>query len=253
MSSLPFDPNRPGFGSPAVGSDAVGNRPAGKTAAVSSSPLVNTVIFDLGGVLSLSGRALDVVHRFPDHPAEEVMAVMLGDYAADTDHPWHRLERGEISLDDYRSAVGRMIVEAGLRMREPDVSADDSAAKRGLNFDFVRSEAMLQLVHDLRDHGCRLGVLTNNVREFRDRWRSIMDFDTLFDDVVDSHEVGLRKPHPAIYELSLRRLGVEAHQAAFLDDMDVNVRAASALGMYGVLVDVDQQPAIDRVRSLVGI
>jgi putative hydrolase of the HAD superfamily len=214
-----------------------------------AEPDVNTVIFDLGGVLSLSGRALDVVHRFPDHPADEVMAVMLGDYARDSDHPWHRLERGEISLDDYRTAVGRLIAEAGLRMREPE----PTTARSGLNFEFVRSEAMLELVHDLRDHGCRLGVLTNNVREFRDRWRSIMDFDTLFDDVVDSHEVGLRKPHPAIYELSLRRLGATAEQAAFLDDMEVNVRAASALGMHGVLVDVDQQPAIDRVRSLVGL
>jgi epoxide hydrolase-like predicted phosphatase len=221
---------------------------------MSSSSTVNTVIFDLGGVLSLSGRALDVVNRFPDHPAEEVMAVMLGDYAADSDHPWHRLERGEISLDDYRSSVGRLIAEAGFRMREPATPASDSSgAKRGLNFDFIRSEAMLQLVHDLRDHGCRLGVLTNNIREFRDRWRSIMDFDTLFDDVVDSHEVGLRKPHPAIYELSLQRLGARPQQSAFLDDMEVNVRAATALGMHGVLVEIDQQPAIDRVRSLVGI
>lgn len=219
---------------------------------VAPSPTVNTVIFDLGGVLSLSGRALDVVHRFPDHPAEEVMAVMLGDYAADSDHPWHRLERGEISLADYRSAVGRLIAEAGLRMVDPPPPTE-SSAKRGLDFEFVRSDAMLRLVHELRDHGCRLGVLTNNVREFKDRWRSIMDFDVLFDDVVDSHEVGLRKPHPAIYELSLQRLGALPHQAAFLDDMEVNVRAASALGMHGVLVDVDQQPAIERVRSLVGL
>jgi putative hydrolase of the HAD superfamily len=214
-----------------------------------ADPAVNTVIFDLGGVLSLSGRALDVVHRFPDHPADEVMAVMLGDYAADSDHPWHRLERGEISLDDYRAAVGRLIAEAGLRMRDPE----PTTPRQGLNFEFVRSEAMLDLVNDLRAHGCRLGVLTNNIREFRDRWRSIMDFDTLFDDVVDSHEVGLRKPHPAIYELSLRRLGATAEQTAFLDDMEVNVRAASTLGMHGVLVDVDQRPAIDRVRSLVGL
>lgn len=183
---------------------------------------VTTVIFDLGGVLSSSGRALDVVKRFPDHPADEVMAVMLGDYAADTDHPWHRLERGEISLDDYRSAVGRLIGEAGFTMREPE----PSTPRQGLNFEFVRSDDMFRLVHDLRDHGCRLGVLTNNIREFRDRWRSIMDFDTLFDDVVDSHEVGMRKPHRSIYELSLSRLGAQPHEAAFLDDMEVNVRAA---------------------------
>lgn len=221
---------------------------------MSSSPVVNTVIFDLGGVLSLSGRALDVVKRFPDHPAEDVMAVMLGDYAADSDHPWHRLERGEISLDEYRSAVGQLIAQAGFRMREPEPPpAGASSAKGGLNFEFVRSDAMLRLVHDLRAHGCRTGVLTNNIREFRDRWRPIMDFDALFDDVVDSHEVGLRKPHRAIYELSLQRLGALPHQAAFLDDMDVNVQAATALGMHGVLVEIDQQPAIDRVRSLVGL
>ena len=214
-----------------------------------TSPTVNTVIFDLGGVLSSSGRALDVVHRFPDHPAEEVMAVMLGDYASDTDHPWHRLERGEISLDDYRTSIGRMIAEAGFTMRDPQPSNPRS----GLNFEFVRSDAMYELVHDLKDHGCRLGVLTNNIREFRDRWRSLMDFDTLFDDVVDSHEVGLRKPHPAIYELSLSRLGARAEEAAFLDDMDVNVRAASALGIHGVLVEPDQSAAIERVRSLVGL
>ena len=214
-----------------------------------TTPTVNTVIFDLGGVLSSSGRALDVVHRFPDHPAEEVMAVMLGDYASDTDHPWHRLERGEISLDDYRTSIGRMIAEAGFTMRDPQPSNPRS----GLNFEFVRSEAMYELVHDLKDHGCRLGVLTNNIREFRNRWRSLMDFDTLFDDVVDSHEVGLRKPHPAIYELSLSRLGARAEEAAFLDDMDVNVRAASALGIHGVLVEPDQSAAIERVRSLVGL
>ena len=214
-----------------------------------TTPTVNTVIFDLGGVLSSSGRALDVVHRFPDHPAEEVMAVMLGDYASDTDHPWHRLERGEISLDDYRTSIGRMIAEAGFTMRDPQPSNPRS----GLNFEFVRSDAMYGLVHDLKDHGCRLGVLTNNIREFRDRWRSLMDFDTLFDDVVDSHEVGLRKPHPAIYELSLSRLGARAEEAAFLDDMDVNVRAASALGIHGVLVEPDQSAAIERVRSLVGL
>ena len=214
-----------------------------------TTPTVNTVIFDLGGVLSSSGRALDVVHRFPDHPAEEVMAVMLGDYASDTDHPWHRLERGEISLDDYRTAIGRMIAEAGFTMRDPQPTNPRS----GLNFEFVRSDAMYELVHDLKDHGCRLGVLTNNIREFRDRWRSLMDFDTLFDDVVDSHEVGLRKPHPAIYELSLSRLEARAEEAAFLDDMDVNVRAASALGIHGVLVEPDQSAAIERVRSLVGL
>jgi epoxide hydrolase-like predicted phosphatase len=96
-------------------------------------------------------------------------------------------------------------------------------------------------------------VLTNNIREFRDRWRELMDFDSLFDTVVDSHEVGLRKPDRAIYELTLGRLGSVAQESAFLDDVQSNVDAASRLGMHGVLVENDQSSAIETVRMLTGL
>ena len=101
--------------------------------------------------------------------------------------------------------------------------------------------------------GLRLGVLTNNVLEFRDRWRSMMPFDEWFDDVVDSHEVGLRKPNPAIYQLALSRLGAEAGRTAFLDDVDSNVRAAAGVGIRAVLVEEDPLPAIATVRGWAGL
>ena len=68
---------------------------------------------------------------------------------------------------------------------------------------------MVELVGELREVAPRvkLGVLTNNVREFRPAWWEMLPFEEWFDDVVDSHEVGLRKPNAAIYELALRRLG----------------------------------------------
>jgi epoxide hydrolase-like predicted phosphatase len=213
--------------------------------------VVNTVIFDLGGVLSLSGRPVDLIRRFPDHDPDEVIRVMMGDYASDSDHPWHRLERGEISMDEYRSRIGELVAAAGLRMRTP--TAEESNQRPGSTFEFVRSDAMHELVLDLRAAGCRTGVLTNNIREFRDRWRELMDFDSLFDTVVDSHEVGLRKPDRAIYELTLGRLGSVAHESAFLDDVQSNVDAASRLGMHGVLVENDQSSAIDTVRRLAGL
>jgi epoxide hydrolase-like predicted phosphatase len=99
----------------------------------------------------------------------------------------------------------------------------------------------------------RLGVLTNNVAEFRERWRSMLPFDELFDDVVDSHEVGLRKPNPAIYQLALERLGAEPGRSAFLDDVPTNVWAAEGVGMLAVVVDEDPLPAVRTVRGWAGL
>jgi putative hydrolase of the HAD superfamily len=81
----------------------------------------------------------------------------------------------------------------------------------------------------------------------------MLDFANIFDDVVDSHEVGMRKPNRAIYELALNRLGVEAHRAAFLDDAQSNVDAASALGIHGIWVDVDPTQAVQSVRQLANL
>ena len=75
----------------------------------------------------------------------------------------------------------------------------------------------------------------NNAAEFAELWRPLIPLDELFDDVVDSCEVGMRKPDPRIYELALDRLGVGAHEAVFVDDAPGNVRAAVAVGLAGVL------------------
>ena len=75
----------------------------------------------------------------------------------------------------------------------------------------------------------------------------------LFDDIVHSHEVGMRKPNPAIYQLALARLGAEPGRTAFLDDVLSNVVAAEAVGMWGVLLDEAPTSAVDRVRELAGL
>ena len=60
----------------------------------------------------------------------------------------------------------------------------------------------------------------------------LLPYDELFDDVVDSHEVGMRKPNPAIYRLALERLGATADRTAFLDDIASNVAAAQTEGLW---------------------
>ena len=229
---------------------------------VSSSPQagrqIDAVIFDFGGVLASNGRPTDVAKRFPNDPVDKVMKVMMGDYGQDTDHPWHRLERGEISMLEYRDQLAPLVLEAGLQMSEgslvpPPASSSTANSQSSIGFAFAPNHSVIELVHELKSSGFRLGVLTNNVRELRHAWWPMLDFANIFDDVVDSHEVGMRKPNRAIYELALNRLGVEAHRAAFLDDAKSNVDAASALGIHGIWVDVDPTQAVQSVRQLANL
>ena len=224
----------------------------------SSSRLIDAVIFDFGGVLASNGRPSDVAKRFPNDPVDKVMKVMMGDYGQDTDHPWHRLERGEITMIEYREQLGPLVREAGLQvaassLETPAAKTADSKNPSIVGFAFEPNQLVVSLVHELKSCGFRLGVLTNNVRELRQAWWPMLDFANIFDDVVDSHEVGMRKPNHAIYELSLSRLGVAAHRTAFLDDAQSNVNAATAVGMHGIWVDVDPTDAVQRVRQLANL
>ncbi len=210
---------------------------------------IDTVIFDLGGVLMSNGRQSDLVRRFPPDKAEAALRVFMGDYGADNDHPWHRLERGEIAFDEVRRLNRIGLAELGIELPEPPADAKPGAAP----ITFQPNEPMIDLVVRLREAGLRTSILTNNVREFREHWRSVLDYDNLFDDIVDSHEVGLRKPNAAIYELALTRLNAEARRCAFLDDVASNVAAAELLGIFGVVVDEDCAPAIEAVEILAGL
>ena len=216
---------------------------------------IDTVIFDLGGVLMVNGRHSDLVRRFPPEHADAALKAFVGDYAEDGDHPWHRLERGEITMVEFRDLSRAIFAAAGIQPLPQPAPEEGSSpgATRAPLITFVPNEAMIDLVRRLRGAGLKTGVLTNNVREFRDGWRDALPLDDLFDDVVDSHEVGLRKPNPAIYELAATRLSTAPERVIFLDDVMSNVEAANRIGMTGVFVDVDATSAIEAVERLVGL
>lgn len=108
---------------------------------------------------------------------------------------------------------------------------------------------MVHEVKRLSEQGHKTAILTNNVREWR-AWREVIPVDW-FDVVVDSCEVGLRKPDPAIWNLTLDSLGVEAQRAIFLDDHPSNVEAAEKLGIAGITVSSDIDAAIEALGRLV--
>jgi putative hydrolase of the HAD superfamily len=108
--------------------------------------------------------------------------------------------------------------------------------------------AMLDGVRAARRAGVRTGLLSNSWGDATTYDRALLE--ELFDAWVISSEVGLRKPDPAIYELTLERLGVAASACAFVDDVEVNVEAAAALGMHAIHFR-DTSQAIAAIDALV--
>ena len=206
---------------------------------------VEAVLWDFGGIFTPS--PFGAAHAYAESEGidpVEFVELVFGQYDDDTDHVWHQLERGEVTMVD---ALAQIAAEA---------------EARGLPFDLMKMFSSLGEDHDrsivvdtvrkVRGHGVRTAIVTNNIREYGDAWRGMVPVDELFDVIVDSCEEGIRKPDPRIFTLALERLGVEdAERTVFLDDFDGNISAARALGMHGILVTGDPQPAMDELLRLV--
>jgi epoxide hydrolase-like predicted phosphatase len=209
--------------------------------------VIRAVIWDYGGVFSGSPfDAMAGVAREMGVDPERYLEIVFGPYDHDTDHPWHRLERGETTLVSARTEI----IEIG---RRDGIDADPfhlftamgrgGGGMRGEVVDFARA---------LKTSGLGSALVTNNALEFRDYWRRSIPLDELFDHVIDSSEVGLRKPDPRIFELALAQLGVDASNAVFLDDYAGNVEAARRVGIHGVLVTDAYGDALAELARLLG-
>jgi putative hydrolase of the HAD superfamily len=109
---------------------------------------------------------------------------------------------------------------------------------------------MIAAAAAVRAAGYRTAILTNNTREWGE-WREAWDADNLVDVVVDSCQVGLRKPNPAIFELTVELLGGPAiDRTLFLDDFPWNVAAAAAMGFQTMHVTDSVVAAADLRRLL---
>ena len=205
---------------------------------------IKAVVFDFGGVYT--GSPFTGVHGWHVErgldPAVGLRAV-FGPYDQDTDHPWHRLERGEVAIAAAAEQIKAVAAEEGL-----DIDLFDLLSSMG-GGGGVRQD-VIDLTLGLRARGYRTALITNNVAEFADGWRAMIPVDDLFELVVDSSQVGMRKPDPRIFRMALDQLGVAPDEAVFLDDARGNVDAARALGMHAVLVDDDHLPALDELQRL---
>ena len=91
----------------------------------------------------------------------------------------------------------------------------------------------------------RTGIISNSFVGAREREQERYGFEQMADEIIYSHEVGISKPDPRIYELAFRRLGVLPEEMIFLDDLEPNVEAACDLGAHGILFTGTAQAIID--------
>ena len=206
---------------------------------------IEAIVRDFTGVVT--GSPWETIGDIGDDSGVDpvvVLELMLGPYEEDTDHPWHRLERGETELMAYAVDVRERAQAAGLDL--------DFDRLRSLMVDLPVHEPVVERIRALRAEGYRTALVTNNVKEAGDQWRTKVPLDELFDVVVDSSAVGMRKPDPAIYHHALDLLGgVVPAAAVFLDDHPGNVVGARNAGLHAILVD-DVDRALSELDALLG-
>jgi len=205
-------------------------------------------LFDYGGVFSASPfHAVSDIGREMGADPQVLLDTIFGPYDSDTDHPWHRLERGEVSLPVAVEEIVELGKTRGVESNPLTFLAKMGASGAGLY------QVVIDCTRSLKEKGIKTALVTNNAAEFREHWRKSLPLDDLFDVVVDSSEEGVRKPDPVIFERTLERLDVQAEKSAFLDDYAGNIVAAEALGIRGILVGADPGEAIAQVNELFGL
>jgi HAD superfamily hydrolase (TIGR01509 family) len=206
-----------------------------------STPLsdVRAVIFDWAGVIEASLDDAYIVgwERRLALGAGTLPKVLWGEM-------WRRLEVGAITSDDFRRYVADQI---GF----PDVETAGRFIEEFYTGEWFLPQ-MADVVRALRGR-YKVALLTNAFPEQDDWIREQFGFDvhTEFDVYVNSAWVGLRKPDPAIFYLTLERLDVAPHQAVFVDDSLRNVDAARELGIHTVQF-VDPATSLAELEALLG-
>jgi putative hydrolase of the HAD superfamily len=211
---------------------------------------IEAILFDVGGVLVESPFVAALRWRDEHDLPDDLLRVLFGEYArvpepGEEPPRWHQVETGRLSMAEFVEHVKTSAAD----QLPPEHRALAMTAEQFNVYASARlHEAVAERARELASVGYRLGIVTNNVREWPE-WKATVPLE-LFEVVVDSCEVGLRKPDPAIFHHTLELLGLEAGAAVFLDDHPANVAAATALGMSAVHVGADLDAALAELAAL---
>jgi HAD superfamily hydrolase (TIGR01509 family) len=183
------------------------------------------IVFDIGGVLERVGD--------PDEVFGRTWRARLGLTEADFGAAMRGVDPGQLSrVGQMSEAEYRQGCAAALGLSP--AQADEFMADM---WDWYCGELDAPLhafARSLRP-GLRTAILSNSADGARREEQARYDFESDFDPIIYSHEVGLAKPNPAIFELTWTAIGVKPQEMIFIDDAQANVDAAARLGIHAVL------------------
>jgi putative hydrolase of the HAD superfamily len=203
---------------------------------------LRAVMFDFGGVISTSPfEAFAHLEARRGLPAGFIRRVNATN---PDDNAWARLERSEIGLE----AFGEQWSEEARALGH---DLDGLLVLQCLAGE-IRPR-MVAAIHTCRTAGLKTACLTNNfVSEERAVSPEVARVYALFDAILESRVLGVRKPDPRFYELACEALGVTPAESVFLDDLGVNLKPARALGMHTIKV-TDPDEALDELGRVLGL
>ncbi|HLI43831.1 MAG TPA: HAD-IA family hydrolase [Acidimicrobiales bacterium] len=204
---------------------------------------IRAVLFDFGGVLTTSPfEAFARYEREHGLPPGFIRSLNAQNHH---DNAWARLERNEVSIPQFVELFEAESAGAG--------HVVDGASVLALLGGELRPR-MVRAVERCRRHYL-VGLLTNNFLSGEAESHpgggtaSVL---SLFHEVVESSKVGVRKPEARFFEIACERLGIEAAEAVFLDDLGVNLKPARAMGMTTIKV-VSEDQALSELEKVVGL
>lgn len=209
---------------------------------------LRAVLFDFGGVVLTSPfdafAKYEKAEGFPDGLIRDINSTNPDDNA------WAKFERSDVDADGFVAlfedeARARGHAVSGRRVLEL-ISGD------------VRPE-MVEAIRRIKDAGYITACLTNNVKRDPNapapdekREAEVAEVMAMFDHVVESSVIGIRKPEPEFYVKALEIAGVSAVEAVFLDDLGINLKPARAMGMATIKV-LNADQALQDLEPIVGI
>lgn len=216
--------------------------------------MIRAVLFDFGGViLSSPFEAFNRYEAEAGLPADTIRRINATNPDANA---WAHFERGEVSVSGFKARFETEARELGF----------DVDAQRVV--DSLRGVVRPAMVEALRrcSANFRTAMLTNNFKPpsgtgteamvaepaVDGAGRPLDEIHALFDEIIESSVVGVRKPEPRFYEIACERLGVDPSECVFLDDLGINLKPAKAMGMQTIKV-VDPDVALAELEAITGI
>jgi putative hydrolase of the HAD superfamily len=203
--------------------------------------VIRSVMFDFGGVITSSPFEA-FAHYERDAGLPDGFIRLINSTDPDT-NAWSHLERGDLDMDGFAAAFE----EEALRLGHPV----DGRRVLGLLGGEIRP-AMVEAVRRCTERFTTACVTNNFTMEHAPMPPEVTAIFELFDVVVESRVVGVRKPEPAFYRLACEMVGVEPDEVVYLDDLGINLKPARAMGMHTIKV-TDSEVALAELASATGL